>query len=163
FSGKLEGNYVFGRGSADDKGELMTRIKAVECLLKQTADVPCNVKFMVEGEEEVGSVHIEQYLKKFRDKLKCDAVIWEFGYVDNKDRPVMSLGMKGLLYVELIATGPNRDAHSSLAVLLENPAWRLLSALKTMRDDKTGKVLIKDWYKEARPFTKSELEILAQE
>ena len=163
FSGKVEGNYVFGRGSADDKGELITRIKAVECLLKQNGDIPCNVKFMVEGEEEVGSVHVEQYLKKFTDRLKCDAVIWEFGYVDGKDRPVMSLGMKGLLYVELIATGPNRDAHSSLAVLLENPAWRLLSALKTMRDEKTGKVLIKDWYKEVRPFTKAELEVLSQE
>ena len=163
FGGKVDGNYVYGRGSADDKGELMTRIKAVECLLKQKGDVPCNVKFMVEGEEEVGSVHVEQYLQEFKDRLKCDGVIWEFGYVDGKDRPVMSLGMKGLLYVELVARGPCRDAHSSLAVLLENPAWTLVNALKTMRDAKTGKVLIKDWYKEVKPFTRQEMHLLAKE
>lgn len=162
FSGKVEGNYIFGRGSADDKGELITRIKAVEYFLKKTGDVPCNVKFMVEGEEEVGSVHVEEYLTKYRDRLACDGVIWEFGYVDAKDRPIISLGMKGLLYVELIARGPVRDAHSSLAVLIENPAWRLVSALATMRDS-NGKVLIKDWYKEVRPFTKEELGMMSKE
>jgi acetylornithine deacetylase/succinyl-diaminopimelate desuccinylase-like protein len=162
FSGKVEGNYIYGRGSADDKGELITRIKAVEYFLKNTGDVPCNVKFMVEGEEEIGSVHVEQYLEKYKDRLKCDGVIWEFGYVDAKDRPIISLGMKGLLYVELIAKGPARDAHSSLAVLIENPAWRLISALHTMRDP-SGKVLIKDWYKEVRPFTDEELKVIAGE
>jgi acetylornithine deacetylase/succinyl-diaminopimelate desuccinylase-like protein len=162
FSGKVEGNYVFGRGSADDKGELITRIKAVEYFLKKTGDVPCNVKFMVEGEEEVGSVHVEEYLTKYRDRLACDGVIWEFGYVDAKDRPIISLGMKGLLYVELIAKGPVRDAHSSLAVIIENPAWRLVSALATMRDS-NGKILIKDWYKEVRSFTKEELGVISKE
>ena len=98
FSGSRVGNYIFGRGSADDKGELITRIKAVEYYLKKTGDVPCNIRFIVEGEEEVGSVHVEQYLKKYRDRLTCDGVIWEFGYVDAKDRPIISLGMKGLLY-----------------------------------------------------------------
>ena len=162
FSGKVEGNYIFGRGSADDKGELITRIKGVEYFLKKIGDVPCNVKFMVEGEEEVGSVHVEEYLTKYRDRLACDGVIWEFGYVDAKDRPIISLGMKGLLYVELIAKGPVRDAHSSLAVLIENPAWRLVSALATMRDQ-NGKVLIKDWYKEVRSFTKEELDVISKE
>ena len=162
FSGKVEGNYIYGRGSADDKGELITRIKAVEYFLKRTGDVPCNVKFMVEGEEEIGSVHIEQYLNKYRDRLRCDGVIWEFGYVDAKDRPIISLGMKGLLYVELIAKGPVRDAHSSLAVLIENPAWRLVSALATMRDQ-NGRILIKDWYKEVKSFTKEELEVISKE
>jgi acetylornithine deacetylase/succinyl-diaminopimelate desuccinylase-like protein len=162
FSGKVEGNYVFGRGSADDKGELVTRIKAVEYFLKKTGDVPCNVKFMVEGEEEVGSVHIDQYLTRYKEKLKCDGVIWEFGYIDAKDRPIISLGMKGLLYVELIARGPARDAHSSLAVLIENPAWRLVYALATMRDS-NGKVLIKDWYNEVRPFTDQELSVIGSE
>ena len=162
FSGKVEGNYIYGRGSADDKGELITRVKAVEYFWKKTGDVPCNVKFMVEGEEEIGSVHVDQYLTKYRDRLRCDGVIWEFGYVDAKDRPIISLGMKGLLYVELIAKGPVRDAHSSLAVLIENPAWRLVSALATMRDQ-NGKILIKDWYKEVRSFTKEELKVISNE
>lgn len=162
FSGVVKGNKVFGRGSADDKGELITRIKAVEYFLKTTGDVPCDVKFIVEGEEEVGSVHVEQYLEKYKDRLACDGVIWEFGYVDAKDRPVISLGMKGLLYVELIARGPSRDAHSSLAVLIENPAWKLISALKTLRDP-SGKIMIKDWYREVRPFTMQELAVIAKE
>jgi acetylornithine deacetylase/succinyl-diaminopimelate desuccinylase-like protein len=162
FSGKLEGNYIYGRGSADDKGELITRIKAVEYFLKKTGDVPCNVKFMVEGEEEVGSVHVEQYLTKYHDRLLCDGVIWEFGYVDARERPIISLGMKGLLYVELTARGPARDVHSSLAVLIENPAWRLVSALITMRNQ-NGRILIKDWYKEVRAFTKQELGVISKE
>jgi acetylornithine deacetylase/succinyl-diaminopimelate desuccinylase-like protein len=162
FSGKVEGNCIFGRGSADDKGELITRIKAVEYYLKKTGDVPCNVKFIVEGEEEIGSVHIEQYLNKYRDKFNCDGVIWEFGYVDVKDRPIISLGMKGLLYVELIARGPSRDAHSSLAVLIENPAWRLIRALNTLRDDK-GKILIRDWYEDVRQYTREELNMLSRD
>ena len=162
FSGSRVGNYIFGRGSADDKGELITRIKAVEYYLKKTGDVPCNIRFIVEGEEEVGSVHVEQYLKKYRDRLTCDGVIWEFGYVDAKDRPIISLGMKGLLYVELIAKGPSRDAHSSLAVIIENPAWRLVAALASMRDS-NGRILISDWYKEVRDFTEQELAVVAEE
>ena len=162
FSGKVEGNCIFGRGSADDKGELITRIKAVEYYLKKTGDVPCNVKFIVEGEEEIGSVHIEQYLNKYRDRFNCDGVIWEFGYVDGNGRPIISLGMKGLLYVELIAKGPSRDAHSSLAVLIENPSWRLIRALNTLRDDE-GKILIRDWYQDARSFTPEELNILSRD
>jgi acetylornithine deacetylase/succinyl-diaminopimelate desuccinylase-like protein len=162
FSGKVEGDKIFGRGSADDKGELITRIKAVEYCLKSTGDVPCNVKFLVEGEEEIGSVHIEEYLERYKEKLACGGVIWEFGYVDAKGRPVISLGMKGLLYVELHVAGPARDAHSSLAVLIENPAWRLVHALATMRDG-NGRILIKDWYKEARQFTKQELAAIASE
>ena len=162
FSGKLKGNKIFGRGSADDKGELITRIKAVEAYLKTTGDVPCNIKFVIEGEEETGSAHIDEYLKKYKKKFFCDGVIWEFGYVDAKNRPIVGLGMKGLLFVELSVKESVRDAHSSLAVLIKNPAWRLIEAIKTFRDSE-GKILIKDWYKDVIPFTKKELEIIAKE
>jgi acetylornithine deacetylase/succinyl-diaminopimelate desuccinylase-like protein len=162
FSGKIKGNKIFGRGSADDKGELITRIKAAEAFLRTTGDVPCNIKFFIEGEEEIGSVHIEDYLKKYQKKLSCDAVIWEFGYVDEKNRPIISLGMKGLLYVELSKTESIRDAHSSLAVLIENPAWRLVEALKILRDA-DGKILIKDWYKEVDEFTREDLKFISSE
>lgn len=162
FSGKVKGNKVFGRGSADDKGELITRIKAVEACLKTTGDVPCNIKFVIEGEEETGSAHIEDYLKKYQKKFSCDGVIWEFGYVDSEDRPIVGLGMKGLLFVELSVTESIRDAHSSLAVLIKNPAWRLIEALKTLRDE-NGKILIKDWYKDVVPFSKTDLDIISKE
>ena len=122
FSGEVSGNYIYGRGASDDKGELITRIKAVEYFLRETGDVPCNIKFLVEGEEEIGSIHIENYLNKYKEKFSCDGIIWEFGYVNEKNVPIISLGMKGLLYTELIAFGPNKDTHSKLAVIVENPA-----------------------------------------
>ena len=125
FSGKIIGNKIFGRGASDDKGELITRIKAVESYLKTYGDVPCNIKFVIEGEEENGSENIERYLKKYKKKFACHGVVWEFGYVDQKNRPIIGLGMKGLLYVELIAKESVRDVHSSFAVIIKNPAWKL--------------------------------------
>jgi acetylornithine deacetylase/succinyl-diaminopimelate desuccinylase-like protein len=162
FSGTRKGNKIFGRGATDDKGELITRIKAVEAYLKTTGDVPCNIKFVIEGEEETGSAHIEEYLKKYKKKFSCDGVIWEFGYVDAKNRPIIGLGMKGLLFVELSIKESIIDAHSSLAVLIKNPAWRLIDAIKTLRDS-NGKILIKDWYKEVTPFSKKDLELIRKE
>ncbi|MEK0323973.1 MAG: M20/M25/M40 family metallo-hydrolase [Nitrosopumilus sp.] len=162
FSGTRKGNKIFGRGATDDKGELITRIKAVEACLKTTGDVPCNIKFVIEGEEETGSAHIEEYLKKYKKKFSCNGVIWEFGYVDVKNRPIIGLGMKGLLFVELSIKESIIDAHSSLAVLIKNPAWRLIDAVKTLRDS-NGKILIKDWHKEVIPFSKKDLELIRKE
>ena len=162
FSGTRRGNKIFGRGATDDKGELITRIKAVEACLKSTGDVPCNIKFVIEGEEETGSAHIEQYLEKYKKKFSCDGVIWEFGYVDSKNRPIIGLGMKGLLFVELSVTESLIDAHSSLAVLIKNPAWRLIEAVSTLRNP-SGKILIKDWYKEVSPLSKKDLELIKKE
>jgi len=162
FSGVRKGNKIFGRGATDDKGELITRIKAVEACLKTTGDVPCNIKFVIEGEEETGSAHIEDYLKKYKKKFSCDGVIWEFGYVDAKNRPIVGLGMKGLLFVELSVRESKIDAHSSLAVLIKNPAWRLIEAVSTLRNS-DGKILIKDWYKEVSPLSKNDLKIIKNE
>ena len=159
FSGKIKGNKIYGRGSSDDKGELITRIRSVASFLKVTGDVPCNVKFVIEGEEETGSAHIEEYLKKYRKKFSCDGIIWEFGHVDSKNRPIIDLGMKGLLYVELSLRESNMDSHSSLAVLIKNPAWRLVEALKTIRDS-SGKILIKNWYSEVLQLSKLDIKIL---
>jgi acetylornithine deacetylase/succinyl-diaminopimelate desuccinylase-like protein len=162
FEGVIEGDYIYGRGSSDDKGELITRIKAVEYYLKFHGDVPCNIKFLVEGEEEIGSVHVGEYLTRYHYDLACDGVVWEFGYVNEQNIPIITLGMKGLLFVELTAVGPNRDAHSSLAVLIENPAWKLVRALNELTDS-TGKILITDWYKEVRDLSKSERALLQTE
>jgi len=162
FSGTRKGNKIFGRGATDDKGELITRIKAVEACLKTTGDVPCNIKFVIEGEEETGSAHIEEYLKNYKKKFSCDGVIWEFGYVDAKNRPIIGLGMKGLLFVELSVKESIRDAHSSLAVLIKNPAWRLIEVVKSLKDT-DGKILIKDWYKEVVPFSKNDLALIQKE
>ena len=162
FSGKIIGNKIFGRGASDDKGELITRIKAVESYLKTYGDVPCNIKFVIEGEEENGSENIERYLKKYKKKFSCDGVVWEFGYVDQKNRPIIGLGMKGLLYVELIVNESIRDVHSSFAVIIKNPAWRLVQALNTMRDE-NGKILIKGWHDDIKPLSKNDIKLIKKE
>ena len=162
FSGKIIGNKIFGRGASDDKGELITRIKAVESYLKEYKDVPCNIKFCIEGEEENGSENINEYLKKFKKKLSCDGVIWEFGYVDTKNRPIIGLGMKGLLYVELSVKESIRDAHSSFAAIIKNPAWRLIDALKTFRNS-DGEILIDGWHDDILPLSKNDLKIIRKE
>lgn len=162
FEGVRKGNRVFGRGAADDKGELVARMHAVEAFLHTTGDVPCNIKFVIEGEEEIGSHHMGQYLDKYKSKFACDGIIWEFGYVDANGRPIISLGMKGLMFVELAVRGPARDAHSSLAVIIPNPAWRLVEALGTMRAP-SGRITISGWYDEVRPFTRTDMELLESE
>ena len=162
FSGDVDGNYIFGRGSSDDKGELITRIKAVEYYLKETGDVPCNIKFIVEGEEEIGSLHIQEFLTKYKKKFACDGIIWEFGLVDSKDRAVIHLGLKGILSVDLVARGPSHDIHSSLAVLVENPAWILVRALGTICD-KNGRILINEWYRDIRITTEEEIRVIENE
>jgi acetylornithine deacetylase/succinyl-diaminopimelate desuccinylase-like protein len=162
FEGIVKGNKIFGRGASDDKGELITRLSAVEYFLKHTGDVPVNIKFLVEGEEETGSNNISSYINKYKNKLKTDLVIWEFGYIDQKERPIISLGMKGLLYVEMTAIGPSRDVHSSLAVLIENPAWKLVKALSTLVND-NGTILVKDWLKEVKKLTEEEVKMIENE
>jgi acetylornithine deacetylase/succinyl-diaminopimelate desuccinylase-like protein len=162
FSGKVEGNYIFGRGAADDKGELIARIKAVEYYLKKSGDVPCNVKFLVEGEEEIGSTHLSEFLNLYSNKFNCDGIIWESGFVDTNSRAIISLGQKGILSVEIGVNGPSRDAHSSLASLIENPTWKLVRILDSLRDN-SGKILIKGWYKEVKDFTNEEVSLMNKE
>ena len=162
FEGKVEGNLIYGRGASDDKGELVTRLKAIEFILKQRGDVPMNIKFLIEGEEEIGSKSISEYLKKYNTKFNTDLVIWEFGYIDQEQKPIISLGMKGLLYVELTAQGASRDVHSSLAVLIENPALRIVQALSTLVD-REGNILIKDWFKEVKELSEEESLIIDSE
>jgi acetylornithine deacetylase/succinyl-diaminopimelate desuccinylase-like protein len=162
FSGKVDGNLIFGRGSSDDKGELITRLKAVESFLKQTGDVPCNIKFLIEGEEEIGSPHLDKYLIKYAEKFHCDVVIWESGYIDNKGRSIISLGQKGILNVEIKVNGPARDVHSSLSVVIENPAWKLIHILSLLYDNH-GRILIDGWNDEIEQLSDIELEILEKE
>jgi acetylornithine deacetylase/succinyl-diaminopimelate desuccinylase-like protein len=163
FSGKVIGNLIYGRGSSDDKGELITRLKAVEFLLKKTGDVPCNIKFLIEGEEEIGSPNLSKYIQKFKQKLSSDLVIWESGYIDKDERAIISLGQKGILNTEITVYGPSIDTHSSLAVAIDNPAWKLVNLLSLLYDSKNGKILIDNWYDEVKPLNEKELQLLADE
>jgi acetylornithine deacetylase/succinyl-diaminopimelate desuccinylase-like protein len=163
FSGKVIGNHIYGRGSSDDKGELITRIKAVEYLLQETGDVPCNIKFLIEGEEEIGSPNLIKYVQRYKEKFKSDLVIWESGYIDKDDRAIISLGQKGILNVEIKVHGPSRDIHSSLAVAIESPAWKLVNLLSLLYSANDAKILIKGWYDEVTSLSERELQLIANE
>jgi acetylornithine deacetylase/succinyl-diaminopimelate desuccinylase-like protein len=161
FEPRMEDGKIYGRGAADDKAELVGRLKVAEAFLESTKDVPCNFKFLIEGEEEIGSIHLHRYVKKYPDAFKANGVIWEFGGVDAKERPQVTLGVKGILYVELTCKNAKMDAHSSLAAIVDNPAWRLTWALNALKQDE--KILIPGWYEDVRPFTRKELELLQKQ
>jgi acetylornithine deacetylase/succinyl-diaminopimelate desuccinylase-like protein len=162
FKPSLRNGKLYGRGVSDDKGELVSRINATEALLQTEGDVPCNLRFVFEGEEEIGSTHLHEYLQEYPELTQADAVLWEFGGVNAKDTPEIILGVKGILYVELTAHGANRDAHSSIGAIVQNPAWRLVWALNTLKDS-SGKILIPGWYDDVRPFGNEEEKLLDAE
>lgn len=128
FRPTIKDGKIFGRGVADDKAELVGRLMLTEAFLKTQGDVPCNFKFFFEGEEEIGSVNLHEYKRNYPDVFAADSVIWEFGSVDKNERPEVTLGVKGILYVELTVKNAVRDAHSSLGAVIDNPAWRLVEA-----------------------------------
>jgi acetylornithine deacetylase/succinyl-diaminopimelate desuccinylase-like protein len=100
----------------------------------EDGDLPCNIKFIIEGEEETASVHLHDFISKNLDRLKADACMWEFGGVDHRDKPMQYLGLRGICYVELSVTSLSTDVHSGLGgSILPNAAWRLTWALNSLK------------------------------
>lgn len=153
---------VYARGAADNKANIISRLAVIEAFLAVKGDLPCNVKFVVEGEEEIGSPHFAQFVHQHRARLQGDGAIWEFGGLDYGDIPAVTLGLKGMLYVEFFVKTLAKDSHSARAAIVENPAWRLLRAIATLRDDQ-GRVAINGWYDDVREFTAEELKALEKE
>jgi acetylornithine deacetylase/succinyl-diaminopimelate desuccinylase-like protein len=119
----------------DDKGEIIARLAALDALRARYGDnLPLRLTFFVEGEEESGSINLEPFVLANRELLAADACIWEAGQVDNDDRPIVWLGLRGLLSVQLSVRTMKHDAHSGWAHALPNAAWRLIEALGTLRD-----------------------------
>lgn len=145
FSGKRAGGKIYGRGASDNKGNLVSRLKAVQSLIQTANGVPVNIKFFVEGEEEIGSPHLEPIVEKHKDLFSADAAIWEFGGTDRHGRPNLYLGLKGVLSVELRAECASRDVHSANAPIIPNPAWRLVWALNALKEIR-GDILIEGFY-----------------
>jgi acetylornithine deacetylase/succinyl-diaminopimelate desuccinylase-like protein len=125
---------LFARGVADNKGDLVARLTAIKVLQNVQGGLPCNIKFLIEGEEEVGSPNLAPYLEKYRDRFQADACIWEFGGKDEQDRISMVAGIKGMAYLELTCYGADIDMHSSVGAYVDNAAWRLVQALATMKN-----------------------------
>ena len=159
FSGKIYRGRIYGRGASDNKGNIVSRMKTVEAFLKTIGDVPVNVKFVVEGEEEIGSPHLAPVVKQHKALFSNDATIWEFGGTNFEGRPQIYLGLKGVLSVELRAKGASRDVHSANAPLVPNPAWRLVWALNTIKNAE-DEILIEGFYDNVEPPSEKELQLL---
>lgn len=152
FKTVIKENRLFARGVADNKGNLIARICAVHAIQQVYGELPVNIKFIFEGEEEVGSPHLAYFAHTFPDKLRTDAIIWEGGTRDVKSKKLhVGLGVKGIAYVELVCKGANADLHSSEAAVIENPAWRLIWALGTLKDSKEN-ILIDGFYDDIIPL-----------
>jgi len=150
---------IYARGASDNKGNIVSRLMAMSAFLQTRGEVPCNIKWVIEGEEEIGSPHFQEFITKYKDRLTADSAIWEFGGLDHDDRPMVTLGLKGMLYVEFKVQTALRDSHSSLAAVVENPALRLVRMLDTIQDE-DGRILIEGWYDDVKPFTHEELEVI---
>ena len=146
---------VFARGSKDDKGEFIARLAAVDAVKAVTGSYPCNLLWLAEGEEESGSINLPAWVAANRERLRCDAAVWEEGGIDADGSPSIQLGARGLVYVELRARTINRDAHSGSANLLPNAAWRLLWAIASLKGP-DGRILINGFYDAVRPPTANE-------
>jgi acetylornithine deacetylase/succinyl-diaminopimelate desuccinylase-like protein len=126
---------LFARGVSDDKGHFVSRLHALDALLAESDELPSNVKFVLEGGEEIGSPNIPEFVKDNAEKLAADACIWEFGSVNHLDVPQQILGMRGICYVELSVEKLSMDVHSGLGgSIFPNAAWRLIWALASLKD-----------------------------
>lgn len=136
FEPVIKDGKIYARGACDDKGQMYMHIKAFEYMMK-TNSLPCNVKFMIEGEEEVGSTNLGIFVKQNKAKLKADVIlISDTGIIAN-DIPSITVGLRGLSYVEVEVTGPNRDLHSGLyGGAVANPINILCEMIAKMKDDK---------------------------
>jgi acetylornithine deacetylase/succinyl-diaminopimelate desuccinylase-like protein len=146
---------LYARGACDNKGNIAARLAVIRAFQAVRGQVPVSVKFCIEGDEEIGSPGIESFVEEQRQLLAADACLWEGGGVNWQGQPQITLGVKGLLYLELEARGANRDAHSSYATVVPNPAWRLAWALATLKDPQEN-ILIDGFYQRVRPPTPQE-------
>ena len=152
---------LFGRGVSDDKGHIVARLFAIDSLLANEGELPCTIKFIIEGEEETSSVHLFEFVKKNRERLKADACLWEFGGVGQRDVPMQYLGLRGICYVELSVETANIDVHSGLGgSIFPNAAWRLVWALNTLKGE-DEQIRIPGFYDGVRPPSKRDLELMS--
>jgi acetylornithine deacetylase/succinyl-diaminopimelate desuccinylase-like protein len=155
-----DGN-IFARGACDDKGQMYMHIKAFEMMMMTDA-LPCNVKFMIEGEEEVGSVHLEEFAKNNKEKLKADVVLISDTSMIANDVPSITTGLRGLTYLEVEVTGPNRDLHSGVyGGAVANPINILCDMISSLHD-KDRRVNIPGFYDDVEEVSQEERDQMAK-
>ncbi|PNQ75139.1 dipeptidase [Hanstruepera neustonica] len=152
---------IFARGACDDKGQMYMHVKALE-FMTSTNQLPCNVKFMIEGEEEVGSVNLSTFVKNNREKLKNDVILISDTGMIAKDVPSITTGLRGLSYVEVEVTGPNRDLHSGLyGGAVANPINVLTKMIASLHDE-NNHITIPGFYDKVEELSKEERNEMAK-
>ena len=159
---RIDGDSAFARGVSDDKGHITCRLMALDALkAANNGKLPVNVKWVIEGEEEVSSVHLPAWVEANANILAADVCVWEFGGVDEGGHPEIVCGLRGIAYFELHAHTIAYDAHSGVGgSLFPNAAWRLVWALSTLKGT-DERILLPGHYDSARPATDEDLNLLA--
>ncbi len=146
---------------SDDKGHIVSRLFAIDSILATDGELPCNIKFVIEGEEETASVNLYKFVIDNQELLKADACMWEFGGVDHTDTPVQYLGLRGICYVELSIDLLSTDVHSGLGgSIFPNAAWRLVWALSTLKGP-DERIQIPGFYDNIKQPTQRDIDLLA--
>jgi acetylornithine deacetylase/succinyl-diaminopimelate desuccinylase-like protein len=159
FEPVIKDDKIFARGSCDDKGQVYMHVKAFEAMMKHNL-LPCNVKFMVEGEEEVGSDNLGTFVKEHKAKLKADIILISDTALISLEHPSITTGLRGLSYMEVEVTGPNRDLHSGVyGGAVANPVNILCSMIASLHDA-NGKVTIPGFYDNVAALTPAEREAM---
>ncbi|SFN30327.1 dipeptidase [Salegentibacter flavus] len=152
---------IFARGACDDKGQMYMHVKALEYMTKNDA-LPCNVKFMIEGEEEVGSEHLAWFIENNREKLQNDVILISDTGMIAKDTPSITTGLRGLSYMEVEVTGPNRDLHSGLyGGAVANPI-NVLSKMIASLQDEDNRITIPGFYDNVKEYSEAERAKMAE-
>jgi len=160
FEATVKEGILYGRGSADDKGPLVSRFYAIDAILENEGELPCSIKFVIEGEEETSSIHLHDFIANNRQKLAAEACIWEFGTVDHREIPIQHLGLRGICYVELSVETAAIDTHSGIGgSIFPNAAWRLVWALNSIKGP-DGRVLIPGFYDSVKAPSSRDLELI---
>lgn len=153
FEPTVKDGRVYARGSSDDKGQSFTHVKAVAAYLQTGTDLPVNVKFILEGEEEIGSPNLIPFIKENKDLLSCDMVLISDTAMFAEDQPSITYGLRGLAYMEVHVTGPNRDLHSGVfGGAVENPVNVLARIISKLKDE-DGIIQIDGFYDDVEEMT----------
>ena len=142
---EIRNGRIYARGIGDNKGQIFAHIKAYEAYCATKGDPGVNLKYLVEGEEEIGSTNLAPFVESHQDLLRADVTIWSDGNIHVSGKPVITLGMKGLNPIKITVKGPQADIHSQWASVLPNPVWSLIKILSSLKDD-SGRVKIPGFY-----------------
>ena len=160
FEAHIKGRLMFGRGTSDNKGQILAHLKATEAYLKTGTELPCDLTFVIEGEEEVGSESLATFLKKHRAELKCDAVVISDTGLPAKNLPALTSSLRGIAAFEITVHGPSRDLHSGVfGGSVNNPAMALCQLIAQLRD-KNGRITVPGFYDDVRNLTPRERKLM---